>query len=379
MKRISIPVLVAALLFQVACGGEKADNSLAGKQKKLKELQSQLQKLNGEISAIEADIAKLDPNAAAKAKQMLVTVKDLAPQTMTHFIKAQGTVSSNRNVMVGAQAPGKITAIYVKEGQFVNEGTLLAKVDDAILRKSREQLQTAYNLAKTMYTKQKALWDKQIGTEIQYLQAETQMKSLEQQLAALDTQIEMYEIKAPIAGTVDMVNSKVGEMASPGFPSFKIVNKTDLVIKAEFAESFIPYVKKGDAVKVVFPAIGKDFAARVSRIGEEVNPMNRTFTVEIDLPQSTMLKPNMIGEVSVNDQNKSSAIVVPINAVQKGETSDYVYVAINQGGKTVASRRNVTLGLSQGDNVEVASGLQSGDRLITSGIMDLSEGQEVSF
>jgi multidrug efflux pump subunit AcrA (membrane-fusion protein) len=71
--------------------------------------------------------------------------------------------------------------------------------------------------------------------------------------------------------------------------------------------------------------------------------------------------------------------VIPVNAVQKGEVSDYVYIAINQGGKSVASRRNVTLGLSQGDNVEVVSGLQSGDRLITSGLLDLSEGQEVAF
>lgn len=378
MKRIYfIPLLLTVVLI-AACGGGEG-GSLEAKKKKLAGLRKQLTTLNSEIATLEEEIAKADPSAKAQTKVIPVKVLRLDPQSLNHFVKVQGNVEASRNMTVSPQMPGKITAIYVKEGQTVKAGAKLAQIDDQVMRKNMAQLQTGLELAKTVFAKQKALWDKQIGTEIQYLQAENQVKTLEQQMATLETQLEMYQIVAPIDGTIEKVVPKVGELASPGYPAFRIVNKSELVIKGEFAESYIPYIRTGDAVKVSFPVLNKEISAKVSRIGEEINPMNRTFTVEVALPANAQVKPNMLGEVSVNDQNKANIILLPISAVQKGEETDYVYVAVNQGGKFVAARRNITLGLSQGDQVEVLSGLASGDQLITTGLQDMSEGQEVQF
>jgi len=371
--------LVIVALLSACGGGEKTyPDTIEGKKEHLADLQKQLTTITQQVTVIEQDIAKSDPNAA-KGKKTAVTVIKLAPESLTHFVKVQGSVSSNKNVMVSPQAPGKILSVTVKEGQQVKAGDLLAQLDDNVLRKNMAQLQTGLDLARVIFNKQKSLWDKQIGTEIQYLQAESQVKSLEQQLAALESQADMYKITAPISGTIDMSNAKVGEYAAPGMPAFKIVNNNSLVIKSELAENYLPYVRRGDNVKIFFPTLNRDISVRLSRIGEEIHPMNRTFTVEAELPASSAFKPNMLGELSINDQNKSNAIVIPIETIQKGEDHDYVYIAVSQGGKYVAQRRPITLGLSQGDKVEVLTGLSSGDQLITTNLQDMAEGQEVGF
>ena len=95
----------------------------------------------------------------------------------------------------------------------------------------------------------------------------------------------MSKIKAPISGSVDEIHPKVGEAVSPGFPAFRVVNGRDLSLKAQLSENYIPYIRKGDLVKISFPALEKEIEAKVTTVGQSINPVDRTFNVEVKLPK----------------------------------------------------------------------------------------------
>ena len=369
-----IPVLLVLALL-AACGGRQPQ-TLEGKQALLQQKKKALLTLSREIDDLEEEILRLDPDSRPKAKQTAVSTLTLEPTTFQHYVKVQGQVEANQNILVSPMASGRVTRILVREGQQVKAGTLLAQIDDAVMRSSIEEVKTSLELATIMYNKQKELWEQEIGTEVQYLTAQNQKESLERRLATLEEQLDLSRIKAPIAGTVDEILPKVGEMVSPGMPAFRIVNARDLSLKASLSEAYIPYVRPGDKVEVNFPALQRSIEARVSTVGQFIDPQDRTFEVEVGLPSSPDFKPNMFGEIAINDRNIRDAIVVPLPLIQQSERGPFVYVAENGSeGQLVARRRNLVLGLSYGSLVQVADGLTAGDRLINAGYKDLSEGQ----
>ena len=381
MKRILLYVLAIPLIL-MGCGGEKGidTSTLAGKKEQLLKLQKTLSETEKEISQLEAEITELDPNLAAAALKIPVSAKAVEVRDFKHFVKVQGQVEANRNILVSPEMPGNITQIYVKEGQRVAAGKVLAKLDDAVLQRNIEEVKTQLELAQILYDKQQRLWDQEIGTEVQLLQAKTQKESLERRLATVEEQVNMTRIKAPISGTIDEILPKIGEMVSPGMPVFRVVNTNDLSLKAQVSESYIPYIKRGDAVNVKFPALDKELNARVSVVGEFIHPTARTFDVEVKLPSSVKAKPNMFGEISINDRLIKNAILVPMYVLQKSESGRYVYVAEkNEAGEWIALRKDVVLGLSYQGEAVVEEGLDAKDLLITDGYKDLSDGQLIDI
>lgn len=381
MNKLLIISLLSLGMILSACGKKGPSSPAATLQQKKQALQtkkSELLALNQEISQLQAEINELDPESKIKVRQTPVTAEAVAKETFQHFVEVQGKVEANRNIQVSPQMGGRITKINVREGQSVRSGQLLAQLDDAIMRSSIEEVKTALDLAKIMFEKQENLWKQEIGTEIQFLTAKNQMESLERKLATLNEQLDMYKIFSPISGTVDEILPKLGEMVSPGFPAFRIVNPSDLSLKADLSEAYTPYIRRGDVVKVNFPTLNREIDGRVSLVGSSIDANDRTFRVEVKLPSDADFKPNMYGQLSINDQTITDAIAIPFGVVQYSETGPYVFVATESAdGTWKASQRSITVGLNTAGKIEVKSGLSTGDLLITSGYKGLSEGQEI--
>jgi membrane fusion protein (multidrug efflux system) len=303
----------------------------------------------------------------------------LKTRTFQHFLSVQGQVESNQNILVSPQSSGPITRLNVKEGQFVKRGQTLAKIDDDIMQRNVEEVETQLELATILYEKQKRLWDKEIGTEVQYLQAKSNKETMERRLATLREQLDMSVITAPISGVVDKVFPKIGETVAPGQPAFQLVNTSDLSLKAKLSETHSQNVKVGDEVKVSIPIINKDYEARVSVEGQSIDPVSRTFMVEVKLPRDSDIKPNMFGKLSINDQTIEDAVVIPLKVIQKAEKGNYVYVANKVDGQWVAQRRMVKLGFSYEGEGLIEKGLQAGENLITVGYKNLSDGQIINI
>lgn len=373
----SFIALVLASVLLASCGEQAV--TLEEKQKELLTKKAELRELSNAISVLEKQIAELDPETAAKSKIAIVGVEEVASENFNHFIDVQGQVEAKQNVSVSASSSGRLTAVNVTEGQFVRRGQVLGRIDDAIIQASINEVQSQLDLANELLARQQRLWDQGIGTEIQLLEAKNRVDGLNKRLATQAEQRALTKIISPISGTVEEVMFKSGELVSPGFPAFKIVNNKDLSLSAKLSEAYIPRISRGDQVIVEFPTIGKDFDAKVTVIGQTIHPNDRTFDVEVALPSNGLLKPNMFGTLRINDQQVEDAIVLPLDMVQQSELGPFVYVARQEGEAWIAERRNLTLGLTYKDEVTITEGLQAGEFLIISGYTDLSSGQTVEF
>ncbi|AXE18779.1 efflux RND transporter periplasmic adaptor subunit [Runella rosea] len=371
--------LLAATLFVTACGGEKKPNTLAEKKEALAKLKADAKTLTEKITALETELKAADPTMKAAEKVIPVVTTTLEPRSFKSFIEIQGTVETKNTATATPRMAGTYTTVYVKEGQTVKAGQLLAKIDNAILRDQIAALKQQMELVNTVYDKQKALWDQKIGTEIQYLQAKNNKESLEKNLAVLNTQVDLYNVYAPISGAVERVMAKTGEVAAPGMPLASIVNLGSLKATANVPDTYLSNIKMGDAVKVNLPDIGREINARITFISKLVNPANRTFKIEATIPSTSDIKPNMLSILNIADINKSNALVIKQNYIQSTEFGDVVYVAEMEGNKKVAKSRKIKTGVSYNGEIEITEGLRAGDLIVTEGYQDLVDGQVISY
>lgn len=348
------------------------------KKEELAKLKSQQQEIAGKIKSLETELATLAPVKNTEGRVKLVAVKAVEPQTFKHYLSVQGTVESDENILVSPKMGGVVTSVRVNEGDRVSRGQVLAIIDDAVLLQSIEELKTGLDLANTVFEKQQNLWNQKIGSEVQYLQAKNSKESLERKLETLNSQLAMTRITSPISGIVDEVNIKPGEAAAPGLGVIRVVNLSNIKVKARMADSYIGKVKKGDEVKITLPDIKEEMQGKVSFVGQVVNPQSRTFDLEVSLSnKDNKLKPNMLAVVNINDQTAQDAIVIDANYVQQSEFGDIVFVAGKEGNNQKAQMRKVKTGLSYNGQVEVLEGLKVGEQLITSGYQDLVDGQVI--
>ncbi|MFM7901642.1 MAG: efflux RND transporter periplasmic adaptor subunit, partial [Bacteroidota bacterium] len=156
-------------------------------------------------------------------------------------------------VALSARTQGTVRSINVKVGDKVYAGQVLAVMDDVGLSGAYAEISTQYSFAKEVYEKQKSLWEQQVGSEMQYLQARNNMVALQKRMSATSAQLDLSRIKAPVSGTVDAVNIKIGQAVMPGMPAISVVNLSSLKVTGNVGESLIGKVNTGDPVMIYFP------------------------------------------------------------------------------------------------------------------------------
>jgi membrane fusion protein (multidrug efflux system) len=386
MQKIVKVVLFASSVFLASCGA-KTDSSdknsaLAEKKAKLEELKKQQAKLSQDITALQAEVEKLDPSAKAD-KAKLVSVNAISPQSFTHYIDLQGSINAEDISYVAPRngQGGLVKAVYVKQGDYVKKGQLLLKLDDAILLKNLKQAQTDQAYLQNIYARQKNLWDQQIGTEQQLIDAKQRVDQAENQIETIKEQWNMSNVYADVSGVADAVNIRVGEMFTGAVgqtPQIRIVNNDRLKVITQVPENYLGKVKEGSKMIVNLPDLGKTINASVSVSGKIIDPLSRSFYVEAKLPPDKDLKPNEIALVKIEDYTVPKAITIPVNTLQTDEKGKFVLIAVNENGKLVARKKPVQIGELYGDRLEIKSGLQTADQVITEGFQGLYDGQLIT-
>lgn len=364
--------LLAATLFLAACGGDTSKDPAA----QLAALKDQKTQLESKIAELEKQVA---PNGPAK-KIKTVGVSQINTAPFRHYIDLQGKVDADESVSATSKMPGALKRVYVKNGDNVRQGQLLAEVDDAVMFKSLAELEGQLKVAEDIFNRQKTLWDQKIGTEVQYIQAQNGKESLERSIETIKEQMAMTKIYAPTSGTVDMVLLKQGQAIAPGMPLCNILNLSQLKIKGDVTEVYAAKVRKGDRVQVIFPDLDKEISTTVTYVSKTINPMTRTFTVECALPGGADYRANQIAVLKIIDYQSPNAISVPVNLIQSAEDGDYVMVADKTGEKAGTAKKVV---VKQGSNyngqVEILNGLKKGDWVISTGFQDVNNGEAVAF
>jgi len=359
MKKL---IYIPALLLLAACSKPK------DKKAELAELKKQQSELNEKIAKLQAEIGTTD-----SVKTQDVSVYKIETGSFSNFVEVQGKIDAEENVMAYPQAQGTITAIYVKAGQRVSKGQTLVQLDNSVLKQQLAQGEAQIELNKTLYERQKNLWDQKIGTEVQFLQAKTTLQTSLKQQDVLKQQSAFYSIKSPINGTVETMDLKLGQNAGPGITGINIVNDNSLKVKANVPESYAASVRTGNKVNVVFPDVKDSVTANISFAAKAIDPVSRSFPIEVKLPSRSTLRPNMTAVLRIADYTNRNAIIVPVKAVQQSELGDYVYINVNGIAKrAVIKQGSISQGL-----VEVISGLNAGDQVIVDGATDVEEGDKV--
>jgi len=350
-------------------------NAEVSAENKLQALLKEKEKIETEINVLEAKL----PRDTAALAQTPIAVQLIKPSPFQHYLSVQGLVEADDNIRVSPRQPGIISAVFVSEGDNVAKGQLMAKLEDDAFRQGMEELEGNLHFARTIYEKQKALWDKNIGTEVQYLQAKNTLQSLEDKKRTLEKSHDLYNIYAPISGSVEAVMCRVGEGVMIGMPAFVVVNTRNMTVRVNVSENHISKLKKGQSADVFFPDLNRSYPSKIELVGNIVNYTSRSFPVEVSLPPSAELKPNMLAEVRIQDYINNAALLVPINAVQSMEGTDFAYLADPRNGIYYARKTVVKTGLQSEGKVELLSGVKEGELLIVTGQQDMKDGQAVKF
>jgi RND family efflux transporter MFP subunit len=369
MKTINKSILFLLLVVLAAACSKPAD-----KKTELANLKKQRDELTVKIKTLETELQVSDTNKVSKVTSVSVTEAKVAE--FSHFLEVQGKVDGEDNIAVSAQMAGAITSVFVKEGDQVRKGQVLAQIDNSIIQQQIASTKQQLDFATNLYMKQKALWDQQIGSEVQYLTAKNNKENLEKAIATLNDQLEMTRIKSPINGSVEEVNLKVGQMASPGLPAVRVVNFASVKVVAEIAEAYAPKVKPGNKVIVFFPDFNTEVVSQIRFTSKYINPINRTFISEVRLgPSKVEYRANMMAVVKINDYRNPSAFSLPITLIRDSQSGKFIYVAKEENGKLVARRLIITVGSTYNGLAEITSGIAAGDKIITTGFNSLIDGE----
>ncbi|CAH8281326.1 RND family efflux transporter MFP subunit [Mariniflexile fucanivorans] len=384
MKHIYSLLIVTVLL--VSCGGDKEKSvetliekgSLQELRTKKQELSQQQSELKKQIALLESKINTLDDTKHAA----IVTTITLNDTIFKHYAEIQGDVETNQNIVIYPQFSGILTQVYVKEGQKVSKGQVLAKIDDGGLSSQVAQVQAQTALAKTTFERQARLWEQKIGSEIQYLQAKTNYEASKNASDQLQSQLGKTTVRAPFSGTIDQVITDQGSAVNPGQnPLMRIVNLDDMYVKADVPETYLGKITIGSEVLVAFPSLNKTYQGKIRQVSNFINPDNRSFSIQVALPnKDAFLKPNLIATVKLNDYTSEKSILVPNNVIQKnGNNESLVFIyEPKSDSEGTAKRITIKTGKEQNGMVEVLEGLKANDIIINEGARTLRDGQEVS-
>ena len=380
--------LLAISIFLLSCGeGKKnslenilASDNLLQLREKRGEVDAKKLELESQLKLIDDRILELD----TIKKLPLVTTVKVEAQNFIHYLELQGNVQTKQNLVIYPEMGGILEHVYVKEGQRVTKGQLLAKLDDGGLGQQLAQLQIQTDLAKTTFDRQERLWDQKIGSEIQYLQAKSSFEAQQKLVNQVKSQLAKTNVTAPFTGIVDDVITNQGSVVAPGqTPIIRIINLDNMYIETEVPESYISSVSVNKSVIVEIPILGKTIEGVIRQASNYINPANRTFKIEIAVPNKDgSIKPNLTARLKINDYTNANAMLIPQSIISENAEGDqYIYLVnnLNENDEATAQRLVITTGKTQGDVIEVLSGLSDNAEIINEGARSVQDGQMVKI
>ena len=381
MKKILI--IVSSLIF--SCQSENKSvieviesNNIDLIKLKREEINNKQQKIYEELNLIDLKLDELENNS----KYPIVSTTKIIEQKFKHYVELQGDVKSDKVISIYPEFSGIINEIFIKSGENVGEGQILATINDGGLKQQLSQLQITYNLAKTTYERQERLWNQKIGSEIQYLESKSMFEAQSEAIEQLNKQLSKTVIRAPFSGTVDNVIVKKGEVVYPGRSNLMLlVNMQEMYVESKVPENYINSITKGKDVVIEAPILDMILKSKISLVANYINPLNRTYRIEAEIPENNYkIKPNLNVKIRVNDYTNENAILILLNHINIDSNNDeYVYKIIKKDGKNYASKTIIETGRNNGDFIEVLKGVSIGDEIVSEGARKITNNSEVKI
>ena len=385
MKNIFL--LLTLAILTISCGGDSKSITATIENKDLKKIREKRNELiteqatiAGKLKIIDAAISKLD----TIKKYPLVTAFQVKTINFNHFLELQGSVATKQNLILYPEFSGLLTKVYVKEGQKVSKGQLLATIDDGGLSEQVAQMEVQLSLAKTTFERQKRLWEQKIGSEIEFLQAKAAYEGQENAVTQMKSQLEKTSVRAPFSGVIDDIITEQGTVVGAGASQLlRIVNLDNMYIEVEVPEVYLSSIVPGKNVEVYFPVLDETLNTKVDQASNFINPSNRTFKITIPIKnKEKLIKPNLTAKIKINDYTNEQAVLIPQSIISENSLGEqYIFIAqnINKDNEATAKKMIVKTGKTQGDFLEVLEGVASNDIIINEGARNVKDGQNVKI
>ncbi|MAV42465.1 MAG: efflux RND transporter periplasmic adaptor subunit [Flavobacteriaceae bacterium TMED238] len=381
MKKIFI--IVSSLIF--SCESENksvseviASNNIELIKLKREEINNKQQEIYKKLNLIDLKLNELENNS----KNPIVSTSRIIKQDFNHYVELQGDVKSEKIISIYPEFSGIINEIFVKSGESVDKGQILATIDDGGLKQQLSQLQITYNLAKTTYERQERLWSQKIGSEIQYLESKSMFEAQSKAIEQLTKQLNKTIIKAPFSGIIDNVIVKKGEVVYPGRSNLMLlINMQEMYVESKVPENYINSITKGKDVVIEAPMLNIALKSKIRLVANYINPLNRTYRIEAEIPKNNYkIKPNLNVKLKVNDYTSEDAILIMLNHINIDSNNDeYVYKIINKDGKNYALKTIIETGKNNGNFIEVLKGLTENDEIVSEGARKITNNSEVKI
>lgn len=340
-------------------------------------------------------------DAQEEVKPIPVEVVAVTTADIASTDNVNGVLAANVEVNVVPKVPGKVAQVLVDMGDRVNKGDVLIRLDDAELQAQLKQAQAGLAMAKTGGTQasvryqdaknnlermqslfeQGAISEQQLeGAKTQLEMADpdvaaAQIKQAEASLQMVQTQLNNTVITAPVGGIISVRNVEIGEMAGQT-PVVSIVDIDKVIVEVNVTEGQVNKLADGQKVDVEVAAVSdKPFAGKILSISPAADARTRLFPVKIEISNKDhKLKPGMFARVKISTEKKSGVVVISKEAIVERGKERIVFVIQDD----VAIQREIITGISNDNNIEILSGLASGDQLVIKGQHKLQNNSPVS-
>lgn len=346
-RRNSIPIAAALLLLSLAgCMNEDSGNS----------------------------------EAAERVRMVPVETMQVERGSFEDYIRVTGVIEALDDAVISSESSGRVESI-LRRGESVEQGGVIARMDDRLSRAQYEAAKTSFELAEDTYNRMRALYEDEIISTQDYRAARAQRDQARSQLSQAEKQLNDSDIKAPFSGRVEERFVSEGELVSPGVPVVRLVDNSRVRIVAGIPERYSGQIMDGSPARIMIRALGnRKLESQVTFAGELIDAATRTFPIEVELDnQKGELKPEMVVDLQVKRTTIENAIVIPRTAVVRDESSLYVFRAIEESGHPVAELVEVEAGFAYGSLIEITTGLESGDRVVVAGLSSLNMGDRLNI
>lgn len=330
-----------------------------------------------------------------KEKHKVITGFTVLPVTVSNnasFRELDANVVAKNQAAIATRIMGKVLEVPVKNGECVKAGTLLVKIDTSDIQGmaqqayyGQKQAEDALKAAKAnldvmskTYNRFKKLLSENAVTKQEFdevkakyeaakagvEQAEAAVKSAQGGLAAASANLKYGAIRAPFDGCISMKTVHKGDLASPGIP-LMMLSSPPYEIDLNLPASYFGKVKVGDTFPVVVENIPKQIKATVVEVSSAVDPMSRTFLVKLSLPNEKGLTSGLFAKVLVPSYSQKETVLIPESAIYKWNDLTAVWLVDKNN---IAHLQFVRLGQRYGNEIEVLSGLNPGDRIVVNNV-----------
>ncbi|WP_420152511.1 efflux RND transporter periplasmic adaptor subunit [Siphonobacter sp.] len=323
--------------------------------------------------------SKPAPETAAADPAVPVLTQTVSRSSSDNQISISGNVEGNRTVKLGFLVGGKINYIAATEGQPVAAGKVLASLDPTSYRLGVDAATASVNQVQDEYNRLKLMHDRNSLSDADFAKVSNGLKQAQAQAGLQKKNLSDTKLYAPFSGVLLKKNTEIGEIVGSGMPLFIVSDIQKVKVNAAIPESELQRVKIGQSAQVYISALDSTFTGKVTEVGSAADATTRSFSVKIELRNPKLLiRPGMVAEVKLPSTQKTESLTLPAEAVlHDTDNSSYVFVADSQ--KKQAFKRRVSIGRLLDSTIEITSGLQPGELVITGGQQKIHDGSAIQL